>query len=87
MDPEELRARAEQLRTLADDVEGLLTSARNYVANDMQSWEGPNQEEVSGALSGWNTECGTVAGELRGIATSLDNQADQAEEEGDDEGD
>ncbi|MGP3967058.1 WXG100 family type VII secretion target [Streptomyces sp. 6N223] len=85
----DLRHRAEQLRGLAGDVEGLLSNARSYVNNDMATWEGPNKEEVSGAITTWNTECGTVASDLRGLADSLDSQADDAEEREneDDEGD
>jgi uncharacterized protein YukE len=84
----ELEERARQLRALATDVEGLLTSAKGYVSNDMASWEGPNQEEVSGALTSWETECVTVAGTLNGLADSLDAQAADAreEEEGEDGG-
>lgn len=77
----ELEERARQLRSLATDVEGLLTNARSYVSNDMASWEGPNQEEVSGALTSWNTECGTVAEALNGLADSLDTQAEDAREQ------
>jgi hypothetical protein len=56
------------------------------VNNDMGTWEGPNKDEVSGAVTSWNTECGTVAGDLEGLATSLDSQAEDAEEQEDEGG-
>jgi uncharacterized protein YukE len=78
---QELKDRAIALRALADDVEVLLDGANNYITGTMTTWAGPNQEEVSGAVTSWKTECGTVAGELRTLATSCDNEAQDIEDQ------
>jgi dTDP-4-amino-4,6-dideoxygalactose transaminase len=81
---EELRERARKLRELATDVEQLLSGEGkpcSYVINSMESWQGPNRDEVAGQLETYNTECSTVAGNLRSLAQSLDTQADEAEED------
>jgi uncharacterized protein YukE len=85
-DPSELRERARQLNNLADDVAALLDDAKGYVRDTMTTWAGPNREEVSGALSSWQTQCGTVAEELRSLATSCENDAQDIEDqEGEDD--
>lgn len=80
-----LRARATELRQLAEDVDGLMNPAHTYVKNSMESWEGPNHDDVSGQLGSWKTECESVATSLRSLATGCDNDADALEAEEDDD--
>ncbi len=82
----QLRERADALRALAGDVRELLNSANTYVTGTMTTWAGPNQEEVSGAITSWKTECGTVADQLEALATTCDNDAQDIEDEEDEEG-
>ncbi|MET2717295.1 MULTISPECIES: WXG100 family type VII secretion target [Streptomyces] len=81
-----LRERARDLRDLARDVDGLMTAARDYARDSMESWEGPNATDVRGDLDSWNTKCGEVAEALRQEATNCDNEADDLEEEQNEDG-
>ncbi|MFI8092389.1 hypothetical protein ACIF9R_29375 [Streptomyces sp. NPDC086080] len=62
---QELNQRAGQLRSLADDIDSLVDTAKNHSTTGMKSWAGPNADEVRGKLKGWQTKCGTVAKALR----------------------
>ncbi|MEU7604690.1 hypothetical protein AB0B78_38530 [Streptomyces sp. NPDC040724] len=64
-DIQELNQRAGALRSLADHIEKMMETPRNFSTGEMKTWEGPNATDVRGKLGTWHTTCGTVAKSLR----------------------
>lgn len=72
---EEMRKQAGRLRTLADQVEKLVDSVKEYAGK--MEWSGPLTDRLTGEIGTWKTRCTEVAGKIRSEATELDKQADK----------
>jgi len=72
---QELKDRANRLRSLADTIEALPDKARSFATSTMKDWAGPNADRTRGDLNSWRTKCRTVADTLRGEARTCDQNA------------